>query len=220
MTDDIKYDLLKRIPLVPIHGSVLLPKAVIPITIPMSQYFNYARQIPGEFQYLGIVQPIRNKYQAKKALSPYYQFGTMGRILDSEYADDGEVVLLVEGIIRFKIIKTLFDNNGLLYANVDYETYQHDILEKDESISLANRPYLLEVLDTYLKLNGINPNWSDIDSTSDARLISTIALLCPFKAAEKQALLEMSDLKKQSELITQLMEFENHSTTNKKSTWH
>jgi Lon protease-like protein len=45
-----------------------------------------------------------------------------------------------------------------------------------------------------------------VQQTSDERLVSSLAMGCPFEPNEKQALLEAPDLTRRTEILTALME--------------
>jgi len=52
------------------------------------------------------------------------------------------------------------------------------------------RDQVLDALKPYFQMTGIDANWDAIHAMTDATLMITLAMLCPFDPAEKQALLE------------------------------
>ena len=57
-----------------------------------------------------------------------------------------------------------------------------------------------------LTLYGISPNWDEINAASDERLITSLAMVCPFEPREKQALLESPTLADRCRMMTALIE--------------
>jgi Lon protease-like protein len=70
----------------------------------------------------------------------------------------------------------------------------------------VDRTRLLGGLKDYFKLHGISANWEAIEQTPDERLVTSLAMICPFEPSEKQALLEAGDLATRAQLMTTLIE--------------
>ncbi len=58
----------------------------------------------------------------------------------------------------------------------------------------------------YLDMSELGTDWEAIEEASDAMLVNSLAMLCPFEPREKQALLECRDTWERGELIATLME--------------
>jgi uncharacterized protein len=71
---------------------------------------------------------------------------------------------------------------------------------------VVDRARLLNGLQAFFKLHAITADWESIKSTPDERLVTSLAMICPFAPNEKQALLEASDLTERSRVITALIE--------------
>ena len=70
------------------------------------------------------------------------------------------------------------------------------------------RDDLLRMAGLYLKRYNIMPGWSRLEAACDEELINGIAMMCPFEAAEKQAVLEMISLEDRVELMLRMMTFD------------
>jgi Lon protease-like protein len=67
------------------------------------------------------------------------------------------------------------------------------------------RDTLLAALRGYFTQRGFDANWDAIKRLPDDMLVVTLAMVCPFEPAEKQALLEApSDAERASTLLTLL----------------
>ncbi len=51
-------------------------------------------------------------------------------------------------------------------------------------------PALLQILRHYFEVKGFSADWKQLESCGDERLVTSLAMICPFEVAEKQALLE------------------------------
>ena len=94
--------------------------------------------------------------------------------------------------------------DGFRRARPDFSDFRNDLAEAPDG--LIDRERLLVGLRGYFELQGIEADWESIERTPDDRLVTTIAMVCPFDAAEKQALLESRDLAGRSKLLIGLVE--------------
>ena len=69
------------------------------------------------------------------------------------------------------------------------------------------RAGLEDVLRVYLDAQGLSADWEAVKSADDEALVTTLASVCPFEPAEKQALLEAEDLPERAATLTALMSF-------------
>jgi Lon protease-like protein len=61
-------------------------------------------------------------------------------------------------------------------------------------------------LRAYFKLHGLSANWDAIETTPDERLVTSLAMICPFDPSEKQALLEAPTLAERAHLMLAMIE--------------
>ena len=65
---------------------------------------------------------------------------------------------------------------------------------------------MLTSLKGYFELQNIAADWDSLVKTPDERLITTLAMVCPFDPAEKQVLLESENLAQQYKLLIGFLE--------------
>jgi Lon protease-like protein len=65
---------------------------------------------------------------------------------------------------------------------------------------------LIRGLRAYFQQHQISADWDAITSVPGERLLTSIAMICPFDPSEKQALLEASDLDDRASLLTAIVE--------------
>ena len=88
---------------------------------------------------------------------------------------------------------------------VDYHDFKEDLNLEEVSNSI-DRNKLLNVISDYLNVNDLTTDWSVITDTDTEILINAFAMLSPFSAKEKQALLEASNIENRSEILIALSE--------------
>ena len=65
----------------------------------------------------------------------------------------------------------------------------------------VDRKALLEALSAFLKANNLKADWEGIENAPNEALVNALAMMSPYGAAEKQALLEAPDLKTRAEIL-------------------
>ena len=71
-----------------------------------------------------------------------------------------------------------------------------------------NRKNLVETLRAFAEARDFSVNWKSVTEAADEELVNALAMLSPYGAKEKQALLEASDIPARAELLIALTEVE------------
>lgn len=194
----------KRLALLPVYGSILMPHAHLNVPAHEEYLLKIASQVDEEDLFVGVVQPILDKASEAQRV-PIFLAGTLGRITEVSESFEGSVSISIEGVCRFDIEEEYDDANGNRYALANYERYLQD-LQEITNLKI-DRKNLLKALKNYFSIYNVAPNWKEIDKTTDEHLITVLSMICPFHAREKQALLETPSIEVQSEMIAKLIEF-------------
>ena len=72
----------------------------------------------------------------------------------------------------------------------------------------VDREAVLEALTAFLKANNLKTDWQGVESAPNEALVNALAMMSPYGAAEKQALLEAPDLKSRAEILVAVTEME------------
>ena len=128
----------------------------------------------------------------------------MGRITSFSETDDGRLLITLSGMCRFNIIEELPLVNGYRRVVADCHRYRNDLSTNHEAEIPRER--LLEALRGYLVLKHVDANWEAIEKTDDLNLVTSLAMMCPFEASEKQALLEADAVSDRADIMVTLLE--------------
>ncbi|MDI9408756.1 MAG: LON peptidase substrate-binding domain-containing protein [Candidatus Pacebacteria bacterium] len=220
----VRFDELPpQLPIFPLAGALLLPHGRMPLTIFEPRYLQLifdALATPERM--MGMVLPhsppnppvgaAEASIHAEEAhLSdavPIYPIGCAGRITSMTEGDDGRVLIILEGVIRFNIAEELPFTKAYRRVSASWSPYRADMIPElvvNQSTKI-DRKKLTQALRKYFTLHGIDAEWEAIDHTPDNRLVNSLAMICPFEDVEKQALLESPTLLTRAELITNLLE--------------
>ena len=132
--------------------------------------------------------------------------------------DDGTLIIKLTGVCRFNILEEIDNKVSYREMKVTYDAFKDD-LAVDENTITIDREKLLNVISDYLNVNDLTTDWSVITDTDTEILINAFAMLSPFSAKEKQALLEASNIENRSEILIALSEISIASRNNKKSSF-
>lgn len=212
-------ELPEGLPLFPLQGSVLLPRAHLPIQIYEPHHLAMVTEAIQGSGFVGVVQPsdIRELFR-DAVVQPLYTAGTAAIVSNFHEEEEGQFVVTLTGICRFDILKETQTPQGYRKASVCYDRYQSDLAE--ESDFVIDRGRLFPVLRRYFLNMEIDADWEEIEKTSNEKLLAALTMVCPFEPREKQALLETPTPAEQSQLITALIEMATFHSPNLISTCH
>jgi Lon protease-like protein len=203
MSERHSADALPNIlPIFPLSGVLLLPRGKLPLNIFEPRYLAMTHSALAGDRLIGMVQP--SDPTASGRNPPVYPTGCAGRITSFSETDDGRYLITLTGICRFRIREELPLLDGYRRVVPEWSAFSHD-LENESELSF-DRERLIARLKAYFQRQQISADWDAISTVSGERLITSVAMLCPFAPSEKQALLEAPDLGQRARLLMAIVE--------------
>lgn len=204
-------DLPSRLPLFPLRGAILLPRATLPLNVFEPRYLAMIDHAMSTSRVIGIIQP-KGRDEDEPDASQGRQVGLQkvgcaGRITSYQELDDGRIIMTLTGIARFDINEEAISDSPYRIAVASYDRFAQDFsigLGEDQ----VDRTNLLRVLKSYLETNLLKADWHAIQRASSEFLINILSVMCPYGPEEKQALLEAADLKTRADVLIALAEME------------
>lgn len=204
-------DLPPRLPVFPLRGAILLPRATLPLNIFEPRYLAMLHDTLAGTRLIGIIQPARSGSSETESplgkSSPLRSVGCAGRVTSFQELDDGRLAITLTGICRFEVIGEAATPTAYRIASVTYDRFVQD-LTQGLGENDVDRAGLLRVLKTYLDQNRLEADWSAIEGASSESLVNALSIMAPYGTEEKQALLEARDLKTRAEVLVALAEME------------
>jgi Lon protease-like protein len=192
-------DLPRIIPIFPLSGALLLPQGKMPLNIFEPRYLRMTQDAMSAERVIGMIQPKNNEEPPA-----VFETGCMGRITSFSETDDGRLLITLAGVCRFNIIEELPLKNGYRRVVADCHRFRNDFTTDHEAEIPRER--LLEALRGFLALKHVDANWEAIEKTDDLNLVTSLAMMCPFEASEKQALLEAQAVSDRATIMVTLLE--------------
>ncbi len=197
---------LIELPLLPLRDVVVFPHMVIPLFVGRPKSIKALESAMAEERRIMLVA---QKAAAKDepAVSDMFEVGCVSTILQMLKLPDGTVKVLVEGQQRARV-NGIEDGESHFTAHV---TPVEVVASQTDSEVEALRRAVMQQFDQYVKLNKKIPPeiLTSISSIDDAgRLADTIAAHLPLKLENKQAVLDLSDVRARLENLYEQLERE------------
>jgi Lon protease-like protein len=194
-------DLPQEIPVFPLPRVILLPRIQLPLNIFEPRYLAMTRSALASGRLIGMIQP-----KPDGDGEEIFKTGCAGRIASFSETEDGRYLITLKGVCRFDVAQELpVNGGGFREAKVNWEPYKGD-LEADV-VNDVCRDTMMGTLRKYLdKMNMFCDKWETIRDIECEKLISTLSVVCPFEADEKQALLEAKTLPERAKILQALLE--------------
>lgn len=195
-------DLPPTIPLFPLAGAILFPRAALPLNVFEPRYLNMVDDALASERLIGMIQPgFEEEFARAPALA---DVGTVGRITSFSETDDGRYLITLTGICRFRILRETPSPTPYRIASVAYDDFADDLKPARTRI---NRERLRHALRTYVDSHGYQADWSAVDDAPPEALVNAVATLCPFDPPAKQALLEAPSVADRCAALIALLEW-------------
>jgi len=203
--DDIdlqKSDIPEELPILPLRNTVLFPGVILPITVGRTKSIRLIKEIYSGNKIIGTVAQIDPQINEPEE-NDFYKTGTVAHILKVLEMPDGSTSVIIQGKQRFKI-------NQLLQSE-PYHKAKVSLL-KDKRPVDKNREFeaivgsLKDISLRIIKLSSNIPpeaSFAVRNIENSKFLINFICSNSDIEIKEKQALLEMSNLKERATKLLQ-----------------
>jgi Lon protease-like protein len=201
-------DLPQRIPVFPLRGAIVLPRATLPLNVFEPRYLAMVNDAMSTARVIGMVQPDGGEEESPVGRTvPLRRIGCAGRITSYQELDDGRLLITLTGIARFTLRDEVVLEKPYRICTVAYDQFAGDF-DAGAGEDAVDRQGFLKALKTYLDARNLKADWSAVSKSSNEVLINSLAIVSPYGPEEKQALLEAVDLKARAEMLVALAEME------------
>ncbi len=195
-------DLPATIPVFPLDGALLLPRAELPLNIFEQRYLAMFDDALKGDRIIGMIQTAGSTEGEAPAM---LGVGCAGRITAFSEGRDSRLLVTLTGLCRFSVENELEVVTPYRQVKPNFRDFEIDLVS-DRGASEVNRPALMKAFRDYLTANDLNADWDEINAASTEVLVNTLSLLAPYPPRDKQALLEAPDLKTRADVLVALTE--------------
>ena len=200
-------DLPEIVPVFPLPGALLLPRGQMPLNIFEPRYLAMVDDsLRDGHRLIGMIQP-DPAHPGPEDKPTLFKVGCAVRITQIAETGDGRYLLQLTGIARFRVEEEL--NVATLYRQCRVTTvpFADDFVAR-KGEEKVDRKAVLEALTAFLKANNLKTDWDGIEKAPNEALVNALAMMSPYGAPEKQAMLEAPDLKARAEILIAVTEME------------
>jgi len=201
-------DIAEIVPVFPLSGALLLPGGNMPLNIFEDRYLAMTDDALAGDRLIAMIQP--DPAGTEGEFGPALcRIGCLGRITGFQETGDGRYMINLTGICRFNLVGDVALKNG--YRTCRIQVDEAEFNSDDMAISrngLIDRELLLTTFKKYLEANNMDTDWTAVEETDDETLVTALCMMSPYGPAEKQALLEASDLSSRAATLVAITEME------------
>src|SRR6202451_1677372 len=192
----------------PLPGALLLPRGQMPLNIFEPRYLAMIDDtLRSPHRVIGMIQPDPPHRGEDESKPHLFHVGCVGKMTQFAESGDGRYLIQLTGIARFRVEEELSVTTPYRQCKVTYQPFVDDFtprMGEDE----VDRKALLRALTSFLKANNLKADWEGIENAPNEALVNALAMMSPYDAAEKQAMLEAPDLKTRAEILVAVTEIE------------
>ena len=199
-------DLPNIIPIFPLPGALLLPRAQLPLHLFEPKFLTMLDDtLKTDGRLIGMVQP----YIGANGEDTLHTIGCAGRVTAMSETEDGRYMITLSGMSRFRVVEEVEGFTPYRRASVTWGGFEADLGPEQDDPDM-DRPALMALLERFFDERGLNTDWESMDGAEPELLINSLSMLCPFEPEERQALLEAPSLSTRRETLVTLIEYALH----------
>jgi Lon protease-like protein len=196
-------DLPDTIPVFPLPGALMLPRARLPLHIFEPRYLAMIEDcMKTPHRLIGMIQP-RATPGGEARLQA---IGCAGRLTGFSETEDGRYMITLSGASRFRVKEEVQGFTPYRRCLVDWAPFVRDLGVAEDDPGFR-RDDFLQLLGRYFTHMELSTDWGSLKDAEPELLINSLSMLCPFSPEDKQALLEAPTLDTRRETLVTLIEF-------------
>ena len=188
----------------PLSNFIMFPNTTVPLNIFEPRYIDMINDSMKAERLIGMIQP--NYKDDKKNIKPdLYQVGCLGKIINFQETKNGNFLIELKGLTRFKILEEIKTNNKYRSFKVNFDEFHADLNNSKENIKFSDLELIFKDLKLLFEKKGFIINWKALEKQSLDETINALAMASPFTLEEKQILLEAPNLDLRKNKISEIL---------------
>ena len=188
----------------PLSNFIMFPNTTVPLNIFEPRYIDMINDSMKAERLIGMIQP--NYKDNKNNIKPnLYQVGCLGKIINFQETKNGNFLIELKGLTRFKILEEIKTNNKYRSFKVNFDEFHADLNNSKENIKFSDLELIFKDLKSLFEKKGYIINWKALEKQSLDETINALAMASPFTLEEKQILLEAPNLDLRKNKISEIL---------------
>ena len=153
-------ELPKKISVFPLSNFIMFPGTTVPLNIFEPRYLQMVNDSMKNNRMIGMIQPKKSGMLKKPDL---YEVGCMGKITSFNETEDGRILIILNGVCRFKIISEIKTDKLYRECNVEYTDFSDDMSQKSNEVNFNDLSIIMENMKKFFKKQGYIVNLKDLE---------------------------------------------------------
>jgi ATP-dependent Lon protease len=193
-------DIPAELAILPLRNAVLFPGVVIPITVGRDKSIKLIKEAYKKEKIIGVISQ-KDASVEDPTIQDMHEIGTVAQIIKTLQMPDGNTTVIIQGKKRFKLLEILTDDPYFKAKVVPYE--ESALVQNDENFNAL----IQSIKDLSIQIINKSPNipteasFAIKNIESPGFLIHFISSNLNISSAEKQMLLEITDMKKRANQV-------------------
>ena len=188
----------------PLSNFIMFPHTTVPLNIFEPRYIDMINDSMKNEKLIGMIQP-NYKDNRNNSNPELYEIGCLGKITSFQETENGNFLIELRGLIRFKILEEIETTKKYRSCKVNYNEFKNDLDNKRENIKFSDLELIFKDLKTLFEKKGFIINWKALEKQSLDETINALAMASPFTLEEKQILLEAANLDLRKNKISEIL---------------
>ncbi|MDE3028761.1 MAG: LON peptidase substrate-binding domain-containing protein, partial [Paracoccaceae bacterium] len=165
-------DLPSVLPLFPLPGALLLPRARLPLHLFEPRYLAMLDDVlKSSDRLIGMIQPREVPGSTEKRL---HAIGCAGRVTAFSETEDGRYMITLTGISRFRVAREVEGFSPYRRAEVDWAPFNRDLGAQESDPGFQRKPFLA-LLGRYFQAQELSTDWGSLKEADDELLINSLS---------------------------------------------
>lgn len=200
-------DLPDTIPIFPLPGALLLPRARLPLHLFEPRYLQMLEDcMKTPERLIGMIQTRDVPASMATPEAKLHSIGCAGRLTGFSETEDGRYMITLAGVSRFRMREEVSGFTPYRRARVEWKGFERDQGGSEDDPSF-DRTEFMDLLHRFFDALELSTDWGSLKEADTELLINSLSMLCPFSPEDKQALLEAPTLTTRRETMVTLIEF-------------
>ena len=153
-------ELPKTIPIFPLSNFIMFPGTTVPLNIFEPRYLQMVNDAMKKHRMIGMIQPKKTGVLKKPDL---YDIGCIGKITSFNETEDGRILIILNGICRFKVSSEISSEKLYRECEVQYNYFSNDISKKSNEVNFSDLNIIMENMKKFFKKQGYIVNLKDLE---------------------------------------------------------
>tara|TARA_B110001454_G_C12516982_1_gene349335 strand:+ start:18 stop:671 length:654 start_codon:yes stop_codon:yes gene_type:complete len=182
------------LPIFPLSNFIFFPKTSIPLNIFEPRYIQMINDSLKKDRVIGLIQPKFKKNIIDNNKPDLYSIGCAGKITSFNETKDKRIILVLNGISRFKILKEIPINKLYRQCKVEFKDFKEDLIMDNLSIKDSTQNLIFNDFKIFFQKKGYEIDWKELEKQNLNQAINSLCMIAPFSLEEKQILLETKNI--------------------------